>query len=702
MNPFKKIKSILGLDFWSKNIFNGGSNLASTAKGTAYDSVWTLSGVEVIANCLASLKHDFKDAKGFEIERPTPEQQIWINLFAKPNNIFAGRQLWELTSMLYDIDGIAYWVLYGANNSFLSNVLEIPTRIVSFSKEQIRPRINKQTGSIVGWTLRNEGVSVELQMFQVIRFWKTNPKSYIEGLSIADKVGRALALDSKAKDTNSAFFSNGGRPSGVLQSTKPNVAEGELRSFGSHFAESYCSPANAGKVPVLPDWLKFTSDQNARDMDFQHLYNVNRDEFFGAHRVPKFYLSVTEDINYATAEVLDRVFWQTTMMPRAEVFASNINSSILAGTGLVFSFDFSDVPCLKTRQIEVKQKTLDLEKTKWVIANRMMSAGYPINWVNEKLGLGMTTVKEQWANQPRDAIELKLLPSNNADEKKTIDFDFGQSLKKNLTNKKKTIQDSIKELDFEAMDEFCVNVETKSISTLQAPLTKVIESYFERLQSSQIKRLESFLDGESYINKSNGSRELKEDNVDDVLFSEQKWNSILRMDVSPYYIKAYLSSSEVMRDELGGFLRFNPTDQLASDAAVRLGNKIVDINKRIRDNLKDAVSESLKAGATRGEMIDSINGIFKTSFNRASTIARNETQNAMSVARAEALEAEVSTKLWTSSNHSNVRATHRHYSGLGAKPMDYEYSEGLKYPHDPNCDEAAEIVNCSCVLVSGD
>ncbi|MFA6680223.1 MAG: hypothetical protein WCR96_07035, partial [Candidatus Methanomethylophilaceae archaeon] len=105
MNPFKKIKSILGLDFWSKNIFNGSSNLASTAKGTAYDSVWTLSGVEVIANCLASLKHDFKDAKGFEIERPTPEQQIWINLFAKPNNIFAGRQLWELTSMLYDIDG---------------------------------------------------------------------------------------------------------------------------------------------------------------------------------------------------------------------------------------------------------------------------------------------------------------------------------------------------------------------------------------------------------------------------------------------------------------------------------------------------------------------------------------------------------------------------------------------------------------------
>ncbi len=699
MNPIKKIKGLLGLDFWQKNIFNAGSGASATRKGNAFDSVWTISGIEVIANCLASLKFEFKDEKGNVLERFTPEQQIWINLFQTPNNVFAGRQLWELTSMLYDVDGIAYWVLYGPNNTPISDPFEIPVKIMPFSKAQIKPKIDRSSGSILGWEFKNEGRSESLNLYQVVRFWKSNPNSYIEGLSIADKVGRALALDSKAKDTNSAFFSNGGRPSGVLQATKSNVAPNELRLYGEHFANDYCSPVNAGKIPVLPDWIKFTSDQNVRDMDFQHLYNVNRDEFFGAHRVPKFYLSVTDDINYATAEVLDRVFWQTTMMPRAEIFASNINSRLLIGTGMFFSFDFSDVPCLKTRQIEVKQKTLDLEKTKWVIANRMMQAGYPVNWVNEKLGLGMSTISMPWANTPRDTIDLGTLPKNNEQEKS---FDFQGILKKNLTNKKKTIQDSIKELDFEAMDEFCVNVETKSISTLQAPLTKVIESYFERLQSSQIKRLESFLDGESYINKSNGSRELKEDNVDDVLFSEQKWNSILRMDVSPYYIKAYLSSSEVMRDELGGFLRFNPTDQLASDAAVRLGNKIVDINKRIRDNLKDAVSESLKAGATRGELIDSINGIFKTSFNRASTIARNETQNAMSVARAEALEAEVSTKLWTSSNHSNVRATHRHYSGLGAKPMDYEYSEGLKYPHDPNCDEAAEIVNCSCVLVSGD
>jgi len=163
-----------------------------------------------------------------------------------------------------------------------------------------------------------------------------------------------------------------------------------------------------------------------------------------------------------------------------------------------------------------------------------------------------------------------------------------------------------------------------------------------------------------------------------------------------------LSSSDVMKDELGGFVRFRPTDQLASDVANKLSSKAVGINERIRNNLRDTISESLKNGSTRGELIDSISQIFKASHNRASTIARTETQNAMNSARYDALEAEVEKKLWSSSNHSNVRATHRHYSSLGPKPMGYEYSEGLKYPHDPNCGEASEIVNCSCVLVSGD
>ena len=41
--------------------------------------------------------------------------------------------------------------------------------------------------------------------FQMIRFWKANPKSYLEGMKITDMVGNTLQLDSGAKKTNSTF-----------------------------------------------------------------------------------------------------------------------------------------------------------------------------------------------------------------------------------------------------------------------------------------------------------------------------------------------------------------------------------------------------------------------------------------------------------------------------------------------------------------
>ena len=41
---------------------------------------------------------------------------------------------------------------------------------------------------------------------------------------------------------------------------------------------------------------------------------------------------------------------------------------------------------------------------------------------------------------------------------------------------------------------------------------------------------------------------------------------------------------------------------------------------------------------------------------------------------------------------------HRHYEELGYVDMDYEYSPGLKFPHDPDCLNMNETENCKCSI----
>jgi uncharacterized protein with gpF-like domain len=251
------------------------------------------------------------------------------------------------------------------------------------------------------------------------------------------------------------------------------------------------------------------------------------------------------------------------------------------------------------------------------------------------------------------------------------------------------------------MDAFCRSVESKSIGSIIPKYEKTINSYFDRLETSQIKRVEAFLKGESYQNKADGENEITKTNVDQVLFSQQKWDAILLNDTAAYYVAAYSASLEVVKEELGGFVTFQATDAQLIERARVLQLKVVGINERLRNNIRASIVNSVEAGGGQSEILESIRNVFKTSHDRANTIARTETGISMNAARYDAISAEVETKQWVSAKDSIVRKTHREYTKLKSVPMNYEYTNGLFYPQDTNCPEAGEIINCRCVLVAG-
>jgi len=693
------VKSIFIPSQWSKVYVGSGYGNGNV---NFLDSIWLSQGVEDKAQTVASLPIKFLNVEGLELGLMTNEQRAWAYVLNNPDNALLGCQLWELTVMLYDTDGIAYWVLFDDYGNPIANPLQIPSRILCFGKRSINPIFDTtDVTRVLGWMLTDGGVTKRLRNFQIVRFWKTNTLSYKYGLSMMDKIGLTMSLDKSAKKTNSNYFKNGARPSGMLKQVE-RMNEDQAKEFASDFRDKYSSPENSGKIPLIPREFDFKEADGIKDMDFVNLHKSNRDEFFATTRTPKHHLGVNDDLNYATAEITEKVYYLSVIQPMVTVFEQTVNSRLLLGSGMKISFSFDNIPSVQIDRLRVKEQENKNTRELMRIATYLWKLGYPQNWINEYLNLDLPMITESWAKNPHDPIisEQNVSPQvEDSTSEKKIFFDLSPIAK--CIKKNKSIIDFVEEGNEDEMDLFCRSVESSSIGEVIPKFEKAMKSYFDRLEKSQIKKIEAFVEGSSYENKSTGEREIKKENVENVLFSRQKWDAILLQDTQSFYVSAYLSSLSVVEKELNGFDVFSFTDNQVVETAKALQINVVGINDRLRNNIRTSIVNSLENGGSLGDLVNAVRSQFKASQARVTTIARTECGIAMNGARFDAISEEVEKKLWVSSKDSFVRASHKDYSKLGSQPMNYEYSDGLRYPQDSECGDAEEVVNCRCTLVAG-
>jgi phage portal protein BeeE len=696
-----------------------------TQNGVSYkDSVWILGGVEHTAKAIASLPLLFTDRNGVTLDREKfrGEQVKWVDLSDKLNPLLTFTQGIEKTAMLYLIYGGAFWIKRNLDNSLVKSALDVPEKIDVVSPLQVEPRFADVARSVVvGWLYKDAmGMQHPLQFHHVVRFYRTNPESDVFGLPIWAKVGSAMYLDSAIKSSHRDIFDNGGRSHGWFQSSK-RVDEAALKRFKADYEEKFTGRGNYGKAFLTPDGIEYKPDKDVRDMDYEKLSKQNRDEEFGATCVPKHHLGVTDNLNYATAEITDTAYWLNEIVPLKRNFEDSINADLMLGSGMRVKFDIKDVPVLAHAAV----KLLD---SKLRVATRYYRLGQPLNKITRTLELPIEEIDEDWANQPHDPLveigteEPTVTDSGSSQSEKThklkavsrdpfdVAFD-GLSLVKGQLAKETTVGDVAEkddldlayEGDEDAMERVIKEIEEDTILPLVPGMTKTMESYINRLGKSQLTRLDAFFSGREFHGKADegtNERRLTQSDINLVLFDQTKWDEIIIADSLPYHKRAYSASIRRMRDELDGFSLFEQTDTQAASIVREINKPIVGINHRLRERMRQDMSKLVEAGASNSAIIDSVRNELDVELKRASMIARTETGMAASKARFDVLGVEVETKRWLSARDSVVRKTHQHYNAKGSVPVSYEYAPGLRYPLDQGA-EAGEVINCRCVLVAG-
>ena len=128
------------------------------------------------------------------------------------------------------------------------------------------------------------------------------------------------------------------------------------------------------------------------------------------------------------------------------------------------------------------------------------------------------------------------------------------------------------------------------------------------------------------------------------------------------------------------------------------------INKVIDSVIERGVAEGLSIPHVRDLMKSELEGDTMLTIENweAERIAVTEVGSAANTGSWEAMQEmgiEGIQKSWMGSGLPNMRESHIEYAGMEPQDLDYEYNTGLKFPQDPDCEIAEEVINCHCTPI---
>ncbi len=125
------------------------------------------------------------------------------------------------------------------------------------------------------------------------------------------------------------------------------------------------------------------------------------------------------------------------------------------------------------------------------------------------------------------------------------------------------------------------------------------------------------------------------------------------------------------------------------------------INRVIDEVLDRSVSEGLSVVNTRRMLSSSLNDELVTIENwEAQRIALTEVNSAGNFGSFQTIQESgyESMKSWITLS-DNPREAHLEHEAEGTVDLEYEYNTGLKFPGDPDCEIAGEVINCHCTYL---
>lgn len=320
-------------------------------------------------------------------ENPVPvaPQHPWQKLLNQPNYMMNRGAFLEAIFSLWLLDGNVCIIPFpplGSNKGVPSSLWVVRWKYMKYDMDD--------KGHLKKWYYRPAaGTSIPLDPSEVLHLKFFNPNDSIAGLAPSEAGRIPIQSLHRASQYNAQFFENGAVPGGILHTDK-QLSKTTFDRTKQQVNQDYgVKQGNAQKLMVLEQGLKWAATGiSQRDMEFIGLHKLNAEEILQLYGMKKSIISITGDLNFATATVERKEWWQGTCMPLMRLFVDTLSFGLFEQRGLdTFDllFDISSIEALHEAFAD-KAKTSEI----------LLRLGFTRNEVNRRLEMGFPDVK--WGN----------------------------------------------------------------------------------------------------------------------------------------------------------------------------------------------------------------------------------------------------------------------------------------------------------------
>lgn len=657
-----------------------------------------LAVVDRIANDLANL-----DGKLLYIEKDGTETEIadhpFLRFMKQPNPLYemTSSAIWRLNEVYLMLVGESFLLIERDQFDRPVELWNVPPHWVKMT-----PYLGSPTYQITS----PGGMTMDVPVDDMFVMKQLNPLDpFMRGLGIAESIADEVEIDEYAAKFQKRFFYNDATPPVVF--LMPDATKEQSDAFMARWNQKHRGVEHSHQAAALTGNVdvKTLGSSDTRELGFVESREALRDAVLEHFGVPREIMGITENSNRATADSAQYIYAKNVLTPRIRAREEAINTQLLPlfGDNLVWRYD----PVIPYDKEFDKAKALDAYNAGLLTKNEARSL---MDLPDTEGGnVFKVNVNDVFINEGDDpaAVTQALFQEDTVVPIDTV----------NAKGVKSRRRVNVSEI---------LRKEERAARTSERRFMVAITRHF----SEQQKEVEAALGLTQKADEPSILSPLSDYLLEDGTFDPEKWAALteeerakltegiaaglldwdaeakkLLRQFTPLWKAAY-EDGEAISEEGYGILGIQ-RPEFVSAAKVNGAKRIVGIEQTTRDSIANVIARGVEDGQSQREIQRAIMSEMTTTQTRARLIARQETMTSLATGQFDMMKAAgATTKTWHHRDQVDPRdGTHGKVNHVILEGetvnIDDVFSNGLRYPRDPDDGRPEELINCRCYLTYG-
>ena len=680
-----------------------------------------LAVVERIASDLS-----FAEGKLFRVDENGDEQEItahpFLDFWANPNPLheMSSAALWRLLEIYLKLKGEGYFIMERDEFGRPAELWPVPTHWVQMTPYQGFPyyTVRLTNGQLMEVPVDDMFVMKDLDPYDPFK----------RGLGQSEALADEIETDEYAAKFQKRFFFNDATPNIIIG--MPKSTEEQRKRFLAEWMQRFKGVFQShGVATVNGDVTVNKIGESMKDMDMVNGRTFLRNAALEHYGVPREIMGITESSNRATSEAAQFIYAQNVLMPILRRREEAINHQLIPwfGDDLVWHFD------------DIVPRNQEFDKA---VGLDGWNAGLLTkDEAREKLGMPpckvggdvyKTQFSDVYVHEDDDPAEVSTAAANLQYAEGAPPLETGGQQEIEITDQGEPLDDSSTVEIGDGSDTIeleGVKAADRKASRLQQAQRQLLEAEREQARRFELATMKYFREQNNRLEAALGGTQKADASVWDALFAampdygvvDGAWvrldeaererlvsqfvaglidwpgeEAALNAIFEPLWKESYDKGAELAA-KLHNITAIQ-RPELVSTAKLRGGSRVRGITQTTKDTIGRIVSNALEHGDSRETIAKQIQQEMQTSASRARTIAAQECNTSLLTGNFDMMKkAGAGTKTRHVTNPAVARPSHKRLNGVTV-PIDGKFSNGCRFPCDPDCSDASEVVNCHCFL----